>query len=96
MLSREEVLKIAKLARLELSETEVESYRKKLSQVIEHIRDLAQVGAATKAFVRHIPADVVAFREDKAIPFPNMVGLIDNAPATEANQFLLPAVMDAE
>lgn len=96
MLSREEVLKIAKLARLELSEPEVEVYRKKLSQVLDHVRDLAQVGAASKTFVRHIPNDVVAFREDKAIPFTNMAALVDNAPASEANQFLLPAVMDAE
>ncbi len=96
MLSREEVLKIAKLARLSLSDKEVETYQTKLSRVIEHVRDLAQVGAASKGFVRHIPTDVVALREDKAIPFNNMPGLIDIAPASEANQFLLPAILDAE
>ena len=46
--------------------------------------------------MRHIPTDVVAFREDKAIAFPNMTGLMDNAPAAEANQFLLPAILDAQ
>lgn len=96
MLSREEVLKIAKLARLSLSEKEVETYQTKLSRVIEHVRDLAHVGAASKSFVRHIPADVVALREDKAIAFANMPALIDLAPASEANQFLLPAILDAE
>ena len=96
MLSREEVLKIGKLARLQLSDEEVETYRVKLSQVLDHVRELAQVGGPEKNFVRHIPSDVVAFREDKALPFNNMVGLMENAPSTEANQFLLPAILDAE
>ena len=96
MLSREEVLKIAKLARLELSEMEVETYRLKLSQVLEHVNDLKQVAAAQTGFVRHIPLDVVSVREDKAIPFPAMPALMENAPASEANQFLLPAIMEAE
>jgi aspartyl-tRNA(Asn)/glutamyl-tRNA(Gln) amidotransferase subunit C len=96
MLSREEVLKIARLARLELSDAEVESYRQKLSKVLDHVRDLSQLDTADKGFVRHIPADVVALRADKAIPFGNMAALVELAPASEANQFLLPAILEAE
>ena len=70
MLTREEVLKIAKLARLELTETEVETYRNRLGRVLDYIRELNELKTPQDAFVRHIPKDAVAFREDRAIAFP--------------------------
>ena len=36
-LSRDDVLKLARLARLELSEDEIESFRKELSSVLEYV-----------------------------------------------------------
>lgn len=43
MLSKEEVLKIAKLARLELSADEVEKYQHELSSILEFVEQLKQV-----------------------------------------------------
>jgi aspartyl-tRNA(Asn)/glutamyl-tRNA(Gln) amidotransferase subunit C len=95
MLSREEVLKIAKLARLELTEKEVAAYQKKLGRVLEYVKELNAV-ETPKEFVRHVPRDAVAFREDRAVNFTNQKGLLENAPATEANCFLLPAIMEGD
>lgn len=96
MLTREEVLKIAKLARLELSEAEVELYRNRLGRVLDYMRELNSVATPADAFVRHVPKDAVAYREDRALPFAATKLLLDNAPAVEANAFALPAVMDNE
>ena len=94
MLSREEVLKIAKLARLTLTEEEIAFYQKQLTRVLGHIQDLNQVTTEKEAFVRHVPNDADPFREDKAVPFSNHEGLMGNAPAVENNCFLLPTIVE--
>lgn len=96
MLSREEVLKIAKLARLKLTEDEVSLYQTRLGRVLEYINELNALQTPKDAFVKHVPKDAVGFREDKAIPFKAHEDLIKNAPSSEGNSFLLPAVMDHE
>lgn len=94
MLSREEVLKIARLARLELTENEVGLYQQRLSRVLEYMRDLEKVSTQKDQVVRHVPKDAVAFREDKVVAFPNVKGLLDNAPEREGTSFHLPPVME--
>jgi len=44
MLSREQVLHVARLARLELSEDEVERFAGELSKVLDHIEKIAELG----------------------------------------------------
>lgn len=94
MLSRDEVLKIAKLARLTLTEDEIAFYQKQLTRVLGHIQDLNQVSTSHEAFVQHVPLDAEPLREDKAEPFSNHEGLMGNAPQVENNSFLLPTIVE--
>lgn len=94
MLSREEVIKIAKLARLDLTEKELEWYREKLGRVLEYINELNKLPTEGTQFVRHVPRDAVAYREDVAIPFTDTKALLANAPALEDSQFLLPTIVE--
>jgi aspartyl-tRNA(Asn)/glutamyl-tRNA(Gln) amidotransferase subunit C len=94
MVSREEVLKIAKLARLELTEKEVELYQVRLGRVLDYIKEISALDVSEAGFVRHVPKDSVAFREDRALPFANARALMENAPASEDNQFLLPKIVE--
>ena len=96
MFTREEVLKIAKLARLELSSEEVERYQKQLGRVLEYVRELQQVPTEGDALVKHIPRDAVSFRGDKVLPFAATRALLENAPALEGDGFALPTVVDNE
>ena len=45
-LSREDVLKLAQLARLEISEDEIEHYREELSTILEYVAKLDSVDIA--------------------------------------------------
>ncbi|NBY21226.1 Asp-tRNA(Asn)/Glu-tRNA(Gln) amidotransferase GatCAB subunit C [bacterium] len=90
MLSREEVLKIAKLARLTLTEDEIGFYQKQLTRVLDHIQDLNQVLTNKEAFVQHVPVDAEPFREDVAVPFTNHDGLMKNAPPLRTIAFCYP------
>lgn len=94
MFSREEVLRIAKLARLELTEEEVERYRQQLERVLGYVRELQGLATEGDAFVKHVPRDSVAVRGDKVLPFANTKGLLENAPALEGDAFLLPTVVE--
>ncbi len=96
MVSREDVLHIARLARLSLSEEEVERYQKHLGRVLEYVGELRALPQESDALVRHVPRDAVAFRGDSILPFSNTRGSLDNAPALESDGFLLPTVVEHE
>src|SRR4051812_24909163 len=96
MFSREEVLKIAKLARLDLSDEEVERYQRQLGRVLEYFRELEKVPTAGEAMVKHVPRDAVAFRGDKVLPFQATRALLANAPALDGDGFLIPTVVEHE
>ena len=94
MLGREEVLKIARLARLELTEAEIALYQSRLGRVLDYINELKVLDTPKDAFVKHVPRDAVAFREDATIPFIGVRELMANSPAVEENNFLLPTIVE--
>jgi aspartyl-tRNA(Asn)/glutamyl-tRNA(Gln) amidotransferase subunit C len=94
MLSKEEVIKIARLARLELTETEILETQKRLTRVLDYMKELSSLSTPGDGFVKHVPRDAVPFREDVAVPFPHPEKLLANAPECEDNHFSLPAVLD--
>jgi aspartyl-tRNA(Asn)/glutamyl-tRNA(Gln) amidotransferase subunit C len=96
MFTREEVLKIAKLARLTLSAEEVERYQKQLGRVLEYVRELQQVPTESEAIVKHVPRDAVSLRGDKTLPFANTRALLENAPSLDGDGFLIPTVVEHE
>lgn len=94
MLTEEEVKKIAKLARLEITADEVELYRGKLDAVLSHVEDLNQVDVSGVSFFRHIAPDAVAFREDREIASTSQKEILSNAPQVVEDHFSIPKVMD--
>lgn len=96
MLTRDEVLKIAKLARLDLTEPEIQFYQAQLGRVLEYIHELDSLPTPEESVVRHVPKDAVAFREDKPVLSPYAKAILDNAPESEAGLYVLPAVWEGE
>lgn len=96
MLTKEEVLKIARLARLELSAEEVTFYQNRLARVLDYMEELKAVKTSQDAVVRHVPKEAEAFRKDEVKAFTHQKALLGNAPALEEGGFLLPAIMESE
>jgi aspartyl-tRNA(Asn)/glutamyl-tRNA(Gln) amidotransferase subunit C len=96
MLTKEEVLKIAKLARLEISEEEVSFYQNRLTRVLDYMEELKSVQTVQDALVKHVPREAEPFRKDEVRPFFNRKAILENAPALEEGGFLLPAIMESE
>lgn len=95
-LSRDEVRKIAELAKLDLTDDEVVLYAGQLSKILEHFQRLQQVDTS------HIEptASVLPL---KNVMRPDIAGtplapeqVVANAPQAEYNQFVVSAVLDDE
>ena len=69
MLSKEEVLKIAKLARLELTETEVQKMQKDLSSILDYFNLLKKVDTSKVSLENNEILDIEKVtRKDVLIP----------------------------
>jgi len=64
-LSKEDVLKLAKLARLELNQSEIENYRSELSQILEYVEQLQAVDTNDLLPTNQVTGLVNVSREDK-------------------------------
>lgn len=64
-LTREDVLKLARLSRLELSEEEIEQYRSELSEILQYVEQLQDVDVAGLKPTNQVTGLTNVFREDK-------------------------------
>jgi aspartyl-tRNA(Asn)/glutamyl-tRNA(Gln) amidotransferase subunit C len=93
-LTREEVIHIAKLARLELSENEIERYQSQLSSILEYADRLKEVDTSKISPTSSVLPARSRFREDiPAAPLP-VEKVLKNAPQTERDQFKVPPALE--
>lgn len=93
MLTKEEVVKIAQLARIELSETEVEKFQKELSTVLDYVEELKKVDTSTAGEVFEVTGLVNVQREDRAVEAENHEALFANAPEMKDGYYKVKAIL---
>ncbi len=64
MLSKEEIEKIAKLARIGLREENIEKYRKDLSAILDYFKKLAELDTENVEPIGHITGKINSVRLD--------------------------------
>ena len=93
-LSRDEVVHIALLARLGLSEEELEKFSGQLSHILESFEVLQQVDTSDIPPTAYpIPLDNV-IREDEVAPSLPQDDILANAPRKEEGWFQVKAVLE--
>lgn len=93
-LSREEVLHIATLCRLYLSEDEVERFREQLSDILQNFEILQQVDTSDITPTAYpIPLENVV-REDEIAPSFTRDDILANAPCQEGGYFRVLPVLE--
>jgi len=91
VISREEVLHVAQLARLALSEEEIEPMARELSAVLDHVARIGELDLEEVAPTSHVIDITGALRPDEPRPcLPREVAL-EQAPATSSDGFLVPS-----
>jgi aspartyl-tRNA(Asn)/glutamyl-tRNA(Gln) amidotransferase subunit C len=91
MIDRETVLHVAMLARLELSEDEVERMTIELTGVLEHIETIAELDLEGVAPTTHVVAVENALRADEPVPCLSREQALASAPAVAEGGFAVPS-----
>jgi len=93
-LSREEVLNIARLARLGLTEGEVDKLREQLSDILDNFEALQQVGTGNVEPTAHSIAVQNVLKDDEVSPSLSPGQVLANAPRKEGGFFKVNAVLE--
>jgi len=90
-ISRDEVLHVAGLARLELTGEEVERFREQLNAILEAVGKVAELDLSDVEPTAH-PLDLVnAWADDEPRPSLSVEEALANAPDREGDLFRVPA-----
>jgi aspartyl-tRNA(Asn)/glutamyl-tRNA(Gln) amidotransferase subunit C len=93
-LSLDEVRHIADLARLRLSEGELETYREQLSSILDHVASLQKLDTSGISPTSSVLAPQTVLRSDDPRPGLPLDQILLNAPDTEDGQFRVPPVLE--
>jgi len=91
MIDRDQVLHVARLARLRLSDEEVETMATELSSILGHIERISELDLEGVLPTTHVVDVGNALREDEPTPSLPREVIFEQAPATQAGGFLVPS-----
>jgi aspartyl-tRNA(Asn)/glutamyl-tRNA(Gln) amidotransferase subunit C len=92
-LGRDDVAKVAKLARLTLSEAELDLFTEQLSQVLEHANDIAALNLEGVVATAHPFGLINVVRDDELRPSISRDAVLAMAPDTEDGRFAVPRII---
>lgn len=93
-LTIDEIKQIAHLARLDLTDREIESYGGQLSAILDYADRLKQVDTSGISPTSSVLPPHSMLREDVARPGLELDAALQNAPRQEQSQFRVPPVLD--
>ena len=88
-----EVEQIARLARLKLSPEEIEQYRNQISDILEYAERLQSLDTSAIPPTSSLHSNLSGLREDVPRPSLSTESLMNNAPSSRDDQFLIPPVL---
>jgi aspartyl-tRNA(Asn)/glutamyl-tRNA(Gln) amidotransferase subunit C len=91
MIDRSEVLHVARLARLRLSDEEVERMSRELSRVLDHIEKISELDLEDVPPTSHVVDVAGALRADEPRPSLPRDEALGSAPAVAADGFEVPS-----
>ncbi len=93
MLTKEEVLKLAKLSRIALSDVETEKFQKDLDTVLGYVDELKKVNTDGLEEVNQVTGLVNVQREDKVFLAGNREEIFSQAPEMKDDYFKVKAIL---
>ena len=93
-ITKEEVKKVAQLARLELNEDEIINHAEQLEKILEYIKHLEKIDTDNIPCTTRAIEVTNAFRKDENKFYENKDQLLDLAPSREDKFFKVPKIMN--
>lgn len=95
-LTKEEVLKVAKLARLEFNNDEIEKYQTELNEILNYIDMLNELDTENIKPLSQVNNDTNNLREDEVKPSLSVKEALKNAPEKIDGTVVVPKVVGGE
>jgi aspartyl-tRNA(Asn)/glutamyl-tRNA(Gln) amidotransferase subunit C len=92
-ISREDVAHVARLARLELTDDELETFTDQLDAVLDHAADVEALDVAGVAPTAHPFPLINVLRPDEPGPTLDRAEVLAQAPSVEDDRFRVPPAM---
>jgi aspartyl-tRNA(Asn)/glutamyl-tRNA(Gln) amidotransferase subunit C len=95
-ITRDEVAHLARLARLALSDAELDHLAPQLDQILSAVAQVQEVAAEGIPPTSHATGLVNVFRDDVEVPCLTPEQALDQAPAVEQQRFRVPRILGEE
>lgn len=93
-ISKQDVEQVAKLARLEITETEKEAFTQQLSGILAYVEKLNRLKTTGVEPTATVLGQTNVFREDKARPSLPVEKAVANAPESSNGFFVVPKILE--
>jgi aspartyl-tRNA(Asn)/glutamyl-tRNA(Gln) amidotransferase subunit C len=92
-ITKEEVLNVAHLARLDMDDAAVDAFADQIGKILDYIDQLNQVDTRGVSPTSHAISLANAFREDDERTHLDRIAALANAPEKEDGNFIVPRVI---
>ena len=93
-ITKEEVRKVAELARLELNENEINNHAEQLEKILEYIKQLEEIDTNEVPCTTRAIEVINVFRKDEKLNFDCNEELLELAPSREDEYFKVPKILN--
>ncbi|MBI2162112.1 MAG: Asp-tRNA(Asn)/Glu-tRNA(Gln) amidotransferase subunit GatC [Candidatus Rokubacteria bacterium] len=94
MITRQDVEHVARLARLELGDAEIERMREQLNAILGYIDKLRELDVTNVEPTSHAVPLVNVMREDEVVPCLSQDQMLANAPDRVGELFRVPRIIE--
>jgi aspartyl-tRNA(Asn)/glutamyl-tRNA(Gln) amidotransferase subunit C len=95
-ITREEVAHLADLARIDLSDAELDHLAPQLAVILDSIKSISEVAADDIPPTSHAIPLTNVFREDVVLPSLTAEEALSGAPAVDQQRFMVPRILGEE
>ena len=93
-LTKADVTKVAHLARLKLTDVELDLFTTQLGQVLGYVDLLSELNTDDVPPMAHVADLANVFREDELKPSLSRAASLSNAPKTDGKFFVVPQILE--
>ena len=92
-ISKDEVKKVARLARLQLNEDEINKHAEQLEKILEYIKQLEQIDTDDVSCTTRAIEVINVFRKDEKKNYDSTEELLELGPSKEDKYFKVPKIL---
>ena len=93
-ITKEEVKKVAQLARLELNEHEINNHAEQLEKILDYVKQLEKIDTDDVPCTTRAIEVTNVFRKDEKIDFENIEEILELGPSKEDKYFKVPKIIN--